>query len=315
MKIRTLGYALVGMAALALPAKAADIVIGSSSVGGSYYLYAGGLASYLSENHPDINATARTTRGSVENARLLERAQIDFGFSNGTVVAQQRAGVEQFADAQSDAIRGISVVDRAPTHVVTLRNSGIETLEDLVGKRVSIGAAGSGGANTSMIILQEAGLWDDIDPVNLGFEESATNLRDGNLDAFFGGSALPMPAVMDLSTTHDIRLLSLPAELVDAIQEREPAAEGVIIPAGTYSGIDEDVETLANASLLITHEGMDEETVYEVTKTLLEQENRSYMQSIYRAWNPEPGLELYERIRVPLHPGAERAYREAGLIN
>lgn len=291
-----------------------DVVIGSSSVGGSYYLYAGGLSTYLTEKNPKVKATARTTRGSVENVRLLDRGTLDFGFANGTVIAQHKSGDGQFKDAKSDKIRGIAVVDLSPTHFVTLKSSKIMKLQDLKGVRMSIGAAGSGGANTAMIVLDALGIRKDVRIQNLGFSESANNLRDGNLEAFSGGSALPMPAVVDLSTTHDIRLLSFDDKLMAELQSREPAMEVAIIPPKTYRGIDEPIQTIGNPSTMITHAGMSEEAVYEITKTMLSDDNKKYMRSIYKAWDPAPGLELWKRIGVPLHPGAERAYREAGIL-
>lgn len=306
-------FAVMGLAGTPALAQQ-DVVIGSSSVGGSYYLYAGGLSTYLTEKNPKVKATARTTRGSVENVRLLDRGTLDFGFANGTVIAQHKAGDGQFKDAKSDKIRGIAVVDLSPTHFVAMKNSKIMKLEDLKGVRMSIGAAGSGGANTAMIVLDALGIRNDVKIQNLGFSESANNLRDGNLEAFSGGSALPMPAVVDLSTTHDIRLLSFSDQLMAELQKREPAMEIAIIPPKTYRGIDEPVQTIGNPSTLITHVGMSEEAVYEVTKTMLSEDNKKYMRSIYKAWDPTAGLELWKRIGVPLHPGAERAYREAGIL-
>lgn len=314
MTMGTFAALVARLAFASAPALAADIVVGSSAVGGSYNLYAGGLATYLTENVDGIEATARTTRGSVENVRLLDRGELDFGFANGTVLAQQRAGENQFEAAQSDRIRGIAVIDLSPTHFVTLESSDIMTPQDLVGKRVSIGAAGSGGANTAMIVLDALGIGDEVEIQNLGFSESANNLRDGNLEAFSGGSALPMPAVVDLSTTHDIRLLSFDEAFLAGLQEDEPAMEIARIPAGTYAGVDEEVVTMGNPSAFITHDGMDEEVVYQVTRALIAEDNRQYMRAVYSAWDPAPGAELWQRIGVPLHPGAERAYREAGLI-
>jgi hypothetical protein len=312
MKIRKLAVAAAA-ALLAGAAQAADVVIGSSAVGGSYYLYAGGLATYLSSKTPNIKATARTTRGSVENARLLDRKAMDLAFINASVLFEQKSGLNQFKDAKSDRLRGVALVDLAPTHVVTLASHNIRTLQDLRGKRVSIGAAGSGGANSALVVLNALGIRNDVRIQNLGFEESANNLRDGNLEAFMGGSALPMPAVMDLATTQNIRLLAFEESFIRKLQASDPATEVTVIPAKTYRGVDQPVTTIGHPSTLVTHADMAADTVYEITKVLLQPENRKYMQTIYRAWNPEPGAGLWKRIGVSLHPGAERAYREAGV--
>lgn len=297
-----------------LQSRAADIVIGSSAVGGSYYLYAGGLATYLSSKNPNLKATARTTRGSVENARLLDRKAMDFAFINAAVLQQQKAGTDQFKDSKSDRLRGIAVVDLAPTHIVTLASSNIKSLDQLRGKRVSIGAAGSGGANTAMSVFDALGIRKDVKIQNLGFDESANNLRDGNLEAFLGGSALPMPAVIDLATTREIRLISFEEAFIRKLQAADPAIEITVIPANTYRAVNYPVTTIGTPSTLVTQSDMAEDVAYEIAKTLLLADNKKYMQGIYSAWNPVPGGDLWKRIGVPLHPGAERAYRGAGLM-
>ncbi|MBI4184975.1 MAG: TAXI family TRAP transporter solute-binding subunit [Proteobacteria bacterium] len=299
----------------ALPAVAAtEIVIGSSSPGGSYYLYAGGLASYLNEKSKEVKATARTTRGSVENARLIARDGLDTAFINAQVVHESRHGIGQFKDASTDKLRGVAVVDTAPSHWVVLAESGIKGFDDLKGKRVSIGAAGSGVANTAITVLTAMGLNDKLDLKYLGFDESATNLRDGNLDAVAAGSALPMPAIVDISTHRNIRILSIPMDVIKKVQQASPATNLVVIPKGTYRGVDYDVNSVANPSTLVARSGLADGVVYEIARFLLTDDNRKYMKTIYKAWDPEAGAELWQRIGVPLHPGAARAYKEAGLI-
>ncbi len=128
---------------LALPTVApaqTNVVVGTSSVGGSYYLYAGGLSTFINEHSDKIAATAQATRGSVENARLLAARRLDFGFANGGVVYEQNVGHGQFEGAAADNIRGIAIIDIAPLHLVAFGDSEIEELADLAGKRVSVGA-------------------------------------------------------------------------------------------------------------------------------------------------------------------------------
>lgn len=289
-------------------------VIGSSSVGGSYYLYAGGLSTFINENSDTLQATAQTTRGSVENVRLLETGRLDFGFSNGGVVYQQSSGTGQFEDASSDRVRGVAVIDIAPLHVVAFANSAIETLAQLEGRRVSIGAPGSGTANTAGNLFEAANLTGKVNIQNFGFDESAANMRDGNLDAFTASSALPMPAVLDLSTSRNVRLVPIEDAVVDALREITPAYQQVTIPGGTYAGIDTDVSSIGVPSMLLTHEGVSEEVVYELVSQMFADEAGDYMRTVYNAWDPEPGVAAFADLDVPMHPGAERFYREMGLI-
>lgn len=302
---------LSGTATLA----ATDIVVGSSRPGGSYFLYTGGITTYLTERSKVVNATARTTRGSVENARLLNRRVMEAAFINAMVVQQNRAGQGPFKKSgASTTLRGIALIDTAPAHWVVLANSGIKVFADLKGKQVSIGAAGSGVANTAMTLLKVMGLFDKLKIKYLGFSESADNLRDGNLDAFSAGSALPMPAVVDISSRRKIHLLSVTPDTVKNMQKVSPATGLVTIPAGTYRGVDYDVTTVANPSTMMTHEGVPEAIVYEIVKHITTKDNRKYMQAIYRAWNPRAAPAMWKRIKVPMHPGAVRAYKEAGWI-
>lgn len=312
---RTIAALAAGTLLLATGAQAQQsVVIGSSSVGGSYYLYAGGLSTFINENSDTLQATAQTTRGSVENARLLSAGRLDFGFANGGVVYEQSAGTGQFEGASADNVRGVAVIDIAPLHVVTFADSGIETLPQLEGKQVSVGAPGSGTANTAANLFEAAGLTGKIDVQNLGFDESASNLRDGNLDAFTASSALPMPAVLDLSTSHDVNLVPIDDTVVTALREIAPAYQQVTIPAGTYDGIDADVSSIGVPSMLLTHEGVSEEVVYEFVRQMFAEDAGAYMRNVYNAWNPRPGADAFADLGVPLHPGAERFYREMGLI-
>lgn len=291
-----------------------NIVIGSSSVGGSYYLYAGGLATFVNDNSDSLVATAQTTRGSVENARLLASGRLDFGFANGGVVYEQNAGKGQFVDAASDSIRGIAVIDIAPLHLVTFAGSGIETLGDLPGKTVSVGAPGSGSANTTANLLAAADLSDRLNVRNLGFDESAANMRDGNLDAFSASSSLPMPAVLDLATSRDIVLLSVDDHVTANLQAISPAYQKVTIPAGTYPGVDSDVASVGVPSMLLTRADMPDDVVYELVSQIFAEAAGTYMRNVYNAWGPYPGDAALSAVGVPIHPGAERFYRENSML-
>ena len=295
-------------------AQETNVIVGSSSVGGSYYLYAGGLSTFVNDHSDKLNATAQTTRGSVENVRLLHAGRLQFGFANGGVVYEQKKGAGQFEGAASDKIRGIATVDIAPLHFVAFAGGKVENLEDLPGKRVSIGAPGSGSANSTMNLFEAAQIVDKVEVRNLGFDESAANMRDGNLDAFSASSALPMPAVMDLAASRDIRLLGITDEVTARLREISPAYQPVTIPAGTYEGIDKDVKTIGVPSMYVTHADVPEDVVYEMVRTMFSEGAAGYMRNIYNAWAPTPGAEAFTDVGVPLHPGAERFYREQGLI-
>jgi TRAP transporter TAXI family solute receptor len=298
------------------PALAAEkeVVLGADNPGGSYYLYGGGISTWVNQHSKSLRITSQTTRGSVENARLLTSSRIDFGLINAIATYQQKHGVGQFKGTPSDKLRGIAALDSAPLHIVTYPATGIKSLADLSGKRVSIGAPGSGSATTANYLFPLSGLTGKVRVQNLGFSESASNLRDGNVDAFFAASALPLPAVVDLASTHEIVLLDIPQNLVDALRKESPFYQPSDIPPGTYSKVSKSVHTVAVSSLLITRDDTPDEVVTELLNQIYTPEALKYMHSVYNAWNPTPGDAIFKDIEVPLHPAALKFYKEKGLI-
>jgi TRAP transporter TAXI family solute receptor len=222
-------------------------------------------------------------------------------------------GVGQFAGQQTDNIRGIAVLDVAPLHVVTYTARGINTLKDLAGRRVSIGAPGSGSASVAGVLFPLLGLNGKVKIQNLGFSESTANLRDGNLDAFMGASALPMPAVVDLTSSNAVTLVPVTQDIINELRKDNPPYAPVVIPANTYSGVTKDVETIGLASLLIVRADVPDAAVYELVSQMYTPEALGYMKNVYRAWDPKPGEDFFGEIGVPLHPAALRYYKEKGM--
>ncbi len=300
-----------------MPAQASaqtEVILGADNPGGSYYLYGGGLSNWINQRSKTLRVTSQTTRGSVENVRLLSSGRLAFGLANAVAVYQQRKGIGQFQDHPAENIRGIAVLDVAPLHIVAYPSSGIKNLQDLAGKRVSIGAAGSGSATAAGILFPALGIAGKVKTQNLGFSESAANMRDGNLDAFMAASALPMPAVVDLTSSHAVTLVPMTPDVISAVRKDNPPYQPVIIPANTYSGITQDVPAVGLASLLVVRADIPEDTVYELVSQMFTSDALAYMRNVYRAWDPHTGQDLFRDIDVPLHPGALRFYREKGMI-
>lgn len=305
---------LFGLAAA--PALAADtVVIGTSSPGGSYFLMGGALATAVNERTDAIVVTARTTGGSVENMRLLATNQIDVGMSNAAAVynAVRAAGPFEGQPAVTNA-RGVATIEISPLHWVTRVASGITSFDDFGGKRVSVGAAGSGTAANAELSLEILGLLDSIRPQFLGFNESADSMRDGNTDVFAASSSVPMPAVSGLASTQRIRLIGYTEEQMAAHLEANPAYMAYTIPGGSYDGFDEPVLTFGVPSTIVVRDDVPDDVVYAFVMLMMREDTAAYMRTAYKTWDPSPAVELFEQIGVPLHPGAERAYRELGLL-
>lgn len=313
-KILTLSAFAVLLAASTAAAAETEVLLGADNPGGSYYLYGGGISTWVNEHSKTLRITSQTTRGSVENARLMAAGRLDFALINAIATYQQRHGTGQFVGHPSDRLRGIAELDSAPIHLVTYPTSGIKSLADFAGKRVSIGAPGSGSATTANFLFPLAGLTGKVTIQNLGFSESASNLRDGNVDAFMSSSALPLPAVVDLASTSQILLLDIPADLIAGLHNASPYYQAFDIPAGTYSGVNKPVHTVAVNSLILTRADTPDEVVTELLTQIYTPDALKYMRSVYHAWDPAPGDGLFKDIEVPLHPAAVKFYKAHGMI-
>jgi hypothetical protein len=291
-----------------------DLVVGTSSVGGSYYMYGGGISSYINKNLEGLNMTSRTTRGSVENCRLITSKAIDLAFINAVAAYERTNGLGGFKEEQAQDLRGIVIVDVAAHHWVTLKESGIKKMEDLKGKRVSIGAPGSGTADSSMHELTIYGLEDKLKIFRLGFSESSANLRDGHIDAFAVGSAPPVPAIIDLATMRNVVLLPMDDQIIDKLRAKNPPYTRYIVKAGTYKGVNVDVPVAGIPSCLFVHKDVPEEIIYRITKMIFRPDCIKYMKTVYVSWEPEAGEGFFKLISAPLHPGALKFYKEAGMV-
>jgi TRAP transporter TAXI family solute receptor len=299
---------------IAAMAETTFLTLGTSSIGGSYYLYGGGISSYFQQNLPDIRITAQTTRGSYENMRLVGN-RLNMALGNSQALYERVNGIGSFkADGPAKNLRALMVVDTAPYHWITMEGEGITKIEDLVGKTISIGEPGSGSEGHALMILKQYGIIDKVKLQRLGYSASTTALRDGQIDAYIGASALPMPTIVDLSSTRAVRLLSESEEVIAKVLSEVPSYKRFVIPPSTYKGVDYPVTTLASSSTIVADSSVPDEVVYEFVKSLFTNGARVYMKNVYNAWDPEASVDLFKRIGIALHPGAEKYFREAGLI-
>ena len=284
--------------------------IATGGTGGVYFVYGGALADQITQHIEGTEATAESTSASVDNMLLIADGSSDIAFSLADTAADAVEGREQFEEPVP--AQALAQLYTNYTQVVTTAGSGIESIEDLRGKRVSIGSPGSGTEVIALRVLEAAGVDPDadMDRQQLGVDESVAATRDGNLDAFFWSGGLPTGAVTDLATTEEIRLLPT-AEYVAPLQEEYGEVyQESIIPAGTYDGVDEDVAVVGVPNYLVVNEEMDEEMAYGITRLLFER------QEALAAAHPEANnldLETAQNVTpLELHPGAQRYYDEAG---
>lgn len=308
--------ALVACTALTVAPMAAqaeqfiNILTGGTS--GVYYPIGVALSKVYGEGIPGARTQVQATKASVENLNLLQQGKGEFALALGDSV---KMAWEGNADAGFNAplgkLRGIAAAYPNYIQIAANAESGIVTVADFKGKSVSVGAAKSGTELNARAILTALGMtYADLGKTEyLPFAESVELMKNRQLDATLQSAGLGVASLKDLATSVPTTIVSIPAEVADTLGAPYVAAT---IPAGTYEGQTADIPTLAVGNFFITHEGVDEETVYQMTKLLFE--NLPELVAAHKAASAISLDGALTGMPVPLHPGAERYYREAGLI-
>ena len=298
-------------AAWAQTAVRLSIVTGGT--GGVYYPMGAGMANILSKYIPYAEATAEVTTASVDNCLLVGAGKANLALIMADVGWDAYQGKGKFN--KKEPLRTIAVLYPNNMHIVTLEGQGIQKVSDLKGKRVSTGAPGSGTQVKALRVLEAYGLDPDKDMKRdrLGASESAGALKDRKIDAYFWDGGLPTPSVTDLGATPGIKIKLIGHE--DAIpkmrQKYGPLYVKGIIPAKTYPGQDEDVPIAVVWNLLICHEKMEGDLVYDIVKTLFGYQTELItVHTMARFFSLAPQR---EGSPIPLHPGATRFFTERGV--
>lgn len=297
--------------AFATPAMAqTQLSVATGGTGGVYFPMGGGLAEVINNYVDGYSATAEVTGASVENMGLVATGDADMGIGLADTVAQAHTGTGRFDGQQLEMIRGLASLYANMIQIVTLEGSGIEGLDDLVGKRVSVGAPGSGTEVNAEVILSSNGItYDDIDEQRLNFNETADALANGDIDAGFWSVGAPTSSILNLSTTQSIVIIELSDEEMTAAQEAQPIFARTTLAAGTYEGVG-DTAVLGAPNVLTASSEMDEDLAYAITKAMFE--NIADMQAVHPAANQTTIEFTLAATPVPLHPGAIRYYEETG---
>lgn len=309
--MQRIGLALAAALTLGSAAGAQELSIATGGTGGTYYPYGGGLAELIGAHVEGATATAEVTGASVENMALIAQQQTDLAIGLAdTVYAAVNGTVEPFTNRPVDA-RAIASIYPNAVHIVTLADSGIDSLDDLAGKRVSVGAPGSGTEVNAQQILNANGItYDDIDEQRLNFNETADALRDGDIDAGIWSVGPPTSSILNLAATRDIRIVPLTDEEIANAKEVEPVFAAYTLRAGLYEGVDEPVQTISIPNVLVANAAMDEELAYQITRAMFEHTDE--LIAVHPAANDTTIDFSIGSTPIPFHPGAIRYYEEAG---
>jgi uncharacterized protein len=288
-----------------------NVLTGGTS--GVYYPLGVALSEIYASGMEGTRTQVQATKASVENLNLLQEGRGEIAFALGDSVALAAEGnTEAGFPGPLDKLRGIAAIYPNVIQIVASEESGIETLEDLRGKSLSVGAPASGTELNARAIFEAAGMsYEDLGRVEyLPFAESVELIKNRQLDATLQSAGLGVASIRDLATSLPINVVAVPAETVEQIGA--PYLP-VTIPAGTYDGQTGDVSTAAVGNFLITHDDVPEETAYQMTKLLFD--NLEQLAAAHAAAADIDSAAATEGMPVPLHPGAERYYQEMGLTN
>ncbi len=311
--MRMIRSLLVAATVVAMPAGFAQqqLSIATGGTGGVYYPYGGGLAELINRHIDGYSAVAEVTGASVENMGLIFRGDSDFALVLADTAYQAWSGTGAFEGRQIANTRAIASIYPNAVQIVTLADSGITSLQDLRGKRVSVGAPGSGTEVNARVLLEANGIsYDDISVQRLNFNETADALRDGDIDVGFWSVGPPTSSILNLAATRDIRLIALSDEEIARADEADPIFAPYTLRAGIYDGVEEPVPTISIPNVVVTNADLDDELAYQVTKALFEFTDE--LIAIHPAANDTTVEFSLESTPVPFHPGAIRYYEEIG---
>lgn len=312
------GFALAAGALIACMGFAQEKInlsIATGGTGGVYYPLGGGIASVLSKYVPGMQATAEVTGGSVDNLKLIGTGKPYIGLAMADASQDAYRGEDKFKGSKIP-VRTLMVLYPNHMHVVTVEGTGINSIKDLKGKRVSTGSPGSATEVMAFRIIEAAGLDKDRDMKRerLGVAESVNAIKDKKIDAFFWVGGLPTAAVTDLAATPGVKIKLIDhADLVPIMNKKYGNLYYEdVIPKTTYSGMTADNRQASVANILVAHEKMSDQVAYNIVKTIFEK--RDELIAVHKA-AAEFKLENQKASAspVPFHPGAIKYFAEKGV--
>ncbi len=287
--------------------------IGTGGTGGTYYPIGGLIANSITTDK--INASAVATNGSVANVNGIVGGAMESGFSQADVNFWAYSGTGIYeGKPKVEELRAIANLYPESVHIIVRKGAGVKTLADLKGKRVSLDEPGSGTLVNARAILGSAGITEkDIKPEYLKQQQCAEKLKDGTLDAYFQTTGFPQGTLTELATTNGFDLLAVEGETAAKLKAQFKFFADDAIPEGTYKGV-AGVKTLAVGAQWVTSAKIDTDLVYEVTKGLWSDKTRAALDGGHAKGKAIVKASALQGIGIPLHPGAEKFYKEAGLL-
>ena len=291
------------------------VVLATGGPTGTYYAYGMAMGTILAEK-TGIKVDAISTGASKANIQSIQLGEVDMAVVQNDVMYYAYTGTDLFTGEQTQDFSAMAVLYPELCQIIASEESGIKTVADLAGKRVSVGDAGSGVEFNAKQILEAYGIDmnEDIQKQNLGFGPSADALKDGKIDAFFCVAGIPTTAITDLAMSKNITVVAVEDDKFAELSEKYGFYTQQNVPAGTYAGMEEDVKTVAVMATYIVDNDLPEKAVYDLTKAMFENKDAIAAAHVKGAeLNAETAIDGIP-AEVPLHPGAAKYYKEIGVL-
>jgi hypothetical protein len=301
---------LVG--AVASVQAADNLVLATGGTAGTYYPFGGAMAKIWNSKIKDMNVTAQTSGASAENVRLVNKKEVELALVQSDTLDFAFNATEAFKEPLK-AMNAIAVLYPEVIQVVVAAAGPIKSIADLKGKKVGVGAPGSGTEANFRQLLDAYGMKkEDVNAQFLSFSESAEAYKDKHIDAFIVTAGVPNAGIMDVATQNEIRILDIPADVAAKLTKKYPFLAAVKVPANTYKGQTAEVSTVAVNAVLIAGSSLKEEMVYNLTKALFE--NQAELAAAHAKGKELNMKTAVTGVSIPFHPGAVKYYKEKGLM-
>jgi uncharacterized protein len=296
------------------PAQAGEekLVLATGGTAGTYYPFGGSMAKIWNTKIPGMNVTAQATGASAENVRLVNKKEAELALVQSDVLDFAYKGQDPFKEKLT-SMKAVAVLYPEIIQLVVRADGPVKTFADLKGMKVGVGAPGSGTEANFRQLMDVYGLPKDaVSAQYLSFSESGEQFKDKHIDAFLVTAGIPNAAIMDISSQHDIRILSIADDMVKKLTEKYPFLSAAKVPASTYKNQTADVNTVAVNAVLIVNSEIKDDVVYNLTKALFD--NQPELAAAH-AKGKEINLQnAVKGVSIPFHPGAEKYFKEKGLM-
>ena len=313
LMMAVIGISLVFTLSFSFDALARMYKISGGPSGGTFQYYASAIST-LAKKHR-IKLLASSSGGSIENIRITNSGKTNFSVAYSGNVFQARNGVMKGDPRKYENVLALAYLYGAPAQLVVRADSGIKSAKQLVGKRVGVGNAGSGAAANAELFFTELGIWDKIKRNFLGYRQAAGAFKNKQLDAFWLFTGFPNSAVIEAALQTKVDLINVYKDAQEVgMFKKYPYFSKVVIPANTYKGVTEDTVTFQDSTLWVANSKVSADLVYKLLGIVFSKEGLEYMVAVHKSAKAMSIKGGIKGIVTPLHPGAEKFWKEKGIL-